>query len=344
SMTDSAQHRYFAMRDNNGPSPDDPIDQVYRYADAMAAKFLEAVGDDWLVVVCSDHGAGPRAENLFFVNTWLQQQGLLRPLQLPRENLAREVLPLLKGATRLPGARRAWRMLSGKTQRTVRELQRQAGRPDWSATRAYYVKFSPCCAGININLRGRQSDGIVEPGAEYEALRRTIMERLLEVRYPPTGEQVVVQVWPREEIYAGPFLKDAPDVIFLFNPRFEPRGGYGPLFGQVKDVLHAWVTGDHRMDGILALSGAGVFRSGAALRSPHVADVAPTLLHAMGLEVPANMEGRVLDEAFEPGFLAEHPIRRGAALDTAGETHAHEYSEEEEEGSAAALRHLGYIE
>src|SRR5439155_15909897 len=103
----------------------------------------------------------------------------------------------------------------------------------------------------------------------------------------------------------------------------------------------AW-SGDHRLDGVLCLAGRGVFAP-TVLRGATVVDVAPTLLHAAGLPVPNDLDGRVLEDAFEPEFLRQNPVRFGDPLE-AVRGGAEEYSEEEAAGIRAALRGLGYIE
>jgi predicted AlkP superfamily phosphohydrolase/phosphomutase len=61
-------------------------------------------------------------------------------------------------------------------------------------------------------------------------------------------------------------------------------------------------------DGVIFLAGPGVKRahrlSGAA-----IFDIAPTILYAMGQPVAADMDGTVLRQAFEDGFLRRFPVR-----------------------------------
>jgi hypothetical protein len=56
------------------------------------------------------------------------------------------------------------------------------------------------------------------------------------------------------------------------------------------------------------------------------------------------VDGRVLEGAFEPAFLAERPIRFGGTLGGDGAGGDGRYSEQEEEGIKVALRGFGYIE
>ena len=57
-------------------------------------------------------------------------------------------------------------------------------------------------------------------------------------------------------------------------------------------------SGCHDPRGILMLHGEGVAR-GARIADCTTLDLAPTMLSVLGIEVPAEMHGRVLDEALE---------------------------------------------
>jgi len=83
---------------------------------------------------------------------------------------------------------------------------------DWSGTRAYGVGFN----GLYLNLKERELQGIVEPW-EKQKLLDEISEKLLSVRDPKNGEQVVSKVYKASEVYQGPYMKDAPDLIVGYN-------------------------------------------------------------------------------------------------------------------------------
>ncbi|MFN2378287.1 MAG: alkaline phosphatase family protein [Candidatus Binatia bacterium] len=84
--------------------------------------------------------------------------------------------------------------------------------------------------------------------------------------------------------------------------------GAGPAVGEhevaVPEYLH--LSGAHRIDGIFLASGPGI-RRGAEVSGATIYDVAPTLLHALGLPVGKDMDGRVLGEIFE-GPTAERQV------------------------------------
>jgi hypothetical protein len=102
--------------------------------------------------------------------------------------------------------------------RTALEIHMQTGMIDWSRSKAY---ANGKRSEIWINLKGRQPQGIVEPGREYDELCFDIDNQLRAARDPVTGEPYVERVFRREEVYKGPFVYLAPDLLVRWH-----RGGW----------------------------------------------------------------------------------------------------------------------
>jgi predicted AlkP superfamily phosphohydrolase/phosphomutase len=192
---------------------------------------------------------------------------------------------------------------------------------------------------IFINLRGREPQGIVEPGAEYECVVDRIIDRLSEMADPSTGEPIELDVYRRDELYAGEHVDLLPDVVFL--PRDLKRMPFGEYeFGSNKLVGPSWsISGTHRMNGIVGLWGPGV-RAGYKLRNAQIVDLAPTILALLDVEIPNTMDGRVLSEAFEEGALSP---RWSAQDEILPQSEQVLLTEDEEAEIAARLRGLGYV-
>jgi len=161
---------------------------------------------------------------------------------------------------------------------------------DWSQTKAYSIGLD---GNIFINLKGRESQGIVEMGREYEEVRKYVIKNLQKLRDPETGELVFDDVFLREEIYNGPNLHAAPDILLLLtryhqDVKFVSRS----LMGPPPDKISA----NHRMNGIIIIKGPNV-RNGSQLNGANILDVAPTILDIMGLPTSGDMDGRSLMEA-----------------------------------------------
>ena len=98
------------------------------------------------------------------------------------------------------------------------------------------------------------------------------------------------------------------------------------------------------MEGVLIASGAGV-RSGAKPEGATLLDVAPTILHLLGVPVPVEMDGRPLDELFDPAVVPASGSAPGGALDPVrlGGDAPPAYSEEEDAAIQQRLADLGYL-
>jgi predicted AlkP superfamily phosphohydrolase/phosphomutase len=178
-------------------------------------------------------------------------------------------------------------------------------------------------------------------GEAYDNLRRRIADRLLALRHPRTGEPFVRRVMTREEAFPGPESARAPDLTLVLHD----YGFLSVLNGA--DVI--WPrpipAGTHRPEGIFAARGPGIAR-GALLAQANIVDVAPAILHSLGLPVPTDLEGRAVDGCFDPAFLAAAPIRvEGSTRPPAGAgAPAAAAVEDEDEEVMARLRALRYIE
>ena len=172
--------------------------------------------------------------------------------------------------------------------------ERDEGSIDWSRTRAYAVGVD---SGIAINLRGREAGGIVEPGAEYRAVRDAVIARLEALVDPETGEPAVDAVRTAEELYGARIAARAPDLSV------EWRGAmYLPA--EIEDVPDAVfvshrlrgkvlpTTGGHRPDGLLLATGPGIPVSQRPRGS--VYDVVPTCLRLLDQPVPPGLRGASL--------------------------------------------------
>jgi predicted AlkP superfamily phosphohydrolase/phosphomutase len=212
------------------------------------------------------------------------------------------------------------------------------GDVDWSRTKAFAVgNFGQ----IYINVKGQRAQGTVEPGAEYEAVREQIIRSALELHDPEGGDQVIAQVYKKEELYHGDRVPQAPDLILHTDRSKYVSFGHAD-FGSNK-ILEPSIgqTGHHTMDGIVVLHGPGV-QANAAIRGD-IIDIAPTVLYALGLPVPSLMDGKVLQAGFAPDYVAAHPITRSADTTAGTTTASPAYSEEDEEQVMERLRQLGYV-
>jgi predicted AlkP superfamily phosphohydrolase/phosphomutase len=162
---------------------------------------------------------------------------------------------------------------------------------DWSKTKAYALGLT----GMFLNLKGREAEGTVAPGAEAEAVKKEIISKLNGLMDGERGEVGINEVFNTRELYTGPYLENAPDMLIGYNAGY--RTSWDCATGMVSEPVFednekAW-SGDHCVDPRLV---PGVFFCNFAISNedPALMDVAPSALKLFGLEPPAHMEGKPL--------------------------------------------------
>jgi len=162
---------------------------------------------------------------------------------------------------------------------------------DWSRTRAYALGLT----GLFLNVKGREAQGIVEPGKEAAALKAELIARLTGLLDGESSDLAIREAFDPTKLYHGPYLENAPDLLIGYNHGY--RVSWDCATGVVarpvfEDNRKAW-SGDHCVDPRLV---PGVFFCNRPIQvaDPALVDIAPTALWLFGLEPPAHMDGKVL--------------------------------------------------
>jgi len=349
---DRAQHDFWKYRDSRFPAYltaagqryREVIAEHYQVSDAQLGRLLEHAGEDTVVVVMSDHGGGPHPPHQFLTNAWLRDRGWLVRASATSAGISsalRRVLGSIR--RRLPFEERLRRVLPGRVVDGARRLSMNIADVNWARTLAYRFPMYHPAEGIELNVRGRQPKGIVEPGEEYEALREQIITALQEVRDPNDGSSIVREVYRREELYSGPYLTIAPDIVFVTEPDYKAGSGLeGPIVTSASLAEIDKYSGLHTMDGVFVAWGSSI-REGHSVSGMEIMDLAPTCIYALDEAVPESMDGRVRTDVFLPRIAAERSVKhRGAADQQPDERPG--LSEQEEEQMRDKLRGLGYLQ
>jgi predicted AlkP superfamily phosphohydrolase/phosphomutase len=349
---DTVHHEVWHIIDPTHPRYDPELNRQFAPAvlayfqkiDECVGRIIAAAPPDTFVAIMSDHGGGP-FHKFFHVNNWLAQQGLLKfkraPLSLFKHALFKlgfTPITSLKIVNLFRMGRLRRRVKRGRGRGMLKRLFLSFGDVDWSRTKAFAVgNFGQ----IYINVKGQRAQGTVEPGAEYEAVREQIIQSALALHDPEGGDQVIAQVYKKEELYHGDRVPNAPDLILHTDRSKYVSFGHAD-FGSNK-ILEPSIgqTGHHTMDGIVVLHGPGV-KAGETIRGD-IIDVAPTVLYALGLPVPSIIDGKVLQAGFTPEYLAAQPIISAATTTSSTAEASKVYSEEDEEQVMERLRQLGYV-
>ncbi|MHC4480413.1 MAG: alkaline phosphatase family protein [Planctomycetota bacterium] len=316
------------------------IRTVYEQLDHAVGALAEEAGEGTDFILLSDHGAGPLRKGLSLRNA-LARDGLLVRLA-PGWTARLKRRAVWTFARRAPAAlkRLAKALFPGTAQSAAGLIAAQG--IDLGRSMAYPSGSSQ---GVFVNLKGRQPEGIVGPGAEYDAVRERIVEVLCELRDPETGRPVAARVHRREEVWSGPCLQKLPDVVLVPRekiysvPTFAEEPGDDVFYSLPKPSWHSLHNlGGHRADGVLLAAGPHV--RGLRLEGARIADVPATILALLGCPIPEDLDGRVLSEMLtddvpSPQRTAPTQEEEPAARD--------QLSSGDREAVEERLRGLGYM-
>jgi predicted AlkP superfamily phosphohydrolase/phosphomutase len=362
--SDTASHYLWAHHDPQSPRrtlgiiPEqrDGLSRTYEALDRAVAALLQAAGGpETEITVLSDHGSGGSSDKVLYLNALLAQHGLLRFRQRRGYGGARAKEIALQ---RFPPRLREQLFRLGNAWLPSRlESNVRFGAIDMRNTVAFSdeLNYFP---GVYLNIAGREPHGIVPEARRQETILR-VRAALMAARDPWNGKPVLRDVVPREELFEGPHVSRAPDLLlelqlddgYSYNlmpsaqaPWRRSRKAAGqPIdspFRRLSDSEKIGrkgrsLPGSHRSHGFMAVAGPRIRKAGRL--DAHIADLTATLLGRLGVSVPPSFKGRVLWEALEddrgvcaqslpePARVNRHAARNNGVVES-------------------RLRALGYIE
>lgn len=296
--TDRVQHDFWHDM-LEAPGNDNPVFSVYKEVDRSVGALLDKAPEKSHKIIVSDHGSATVSKTIV-INKFLEKKGYLKyknpgalrkyifkPLMVIKSMFPESIKKKLKSVFKLK----------------ISEIPAlQLINIDWGKTRAFH--FGPA-GNIYINLKGRNPQGIVNAGEEYENLRDKVISDLLSLVDPDTGLKVIRKAHKREEIYSGQMLEKASDIVL------EIENGYtcndvlveGKVISScnlVDDFFwkdNRW-SSDHEPNGILIMSGDGIKKENE-IEGAEIIDIMPTLFYILSIPIPDNLDGKVLVDAFE---------------------------------------------
>lgn len=152
---------------------------------------------------------------------------------------------------------------------------------------------------IWLNVSGREPNGMIKPGHEYQHLREEIIKSLQNIQI--NGESPIQQVVKREDVYWGPYVSEAADLIAIHNQQWQSarrpeillqtsQREYfrtNPLWSGGHDGSH----NPEEVPGILGFLGPDLNKERSPLKA-QLWDVAPTILQYLDIPIPQSMDGR----------------------------------------------------
>lgn len=257
--------------------------RIYQAQDRMLAQMLEVMGKDTLVITVSDHGAVPDGPAIDPYKM-LGPSGLA---VLAEKQIDRGDLPDLKGRAR----------------GLIEELKIAFQQPDIHKSRC----FPHRAIYVYINLKGRDPEGIVEPG-DYGEVQQQIIDALLTYVDPATGKRPISLALSKQDArILGLYGDHIGDVIYAVYPWFS---------GQHANILPAAEWGVGNLRALLTFTGPGIKKGYRLERTCNLIDIVPTICHLLDLPLPPTAEGAVLHQAFKhPNFKSDEiaKLREGLA-------------------------------
>ena len=371
--TDIVQHALWRLIDPRHPQYDKDqaakygggLLEVFSEVDQAIAELLKRVDPERTsILIMSDHGFGPN-QCTVHMNRWLQEVGMLR-LRPPLIRLGHGICKILlkkagfapqgfvgkcaEGLASIPGS-----ILPTPLQQSIYSASRHilSSSPvgsnlfrlrgyvnlfegiDWKRTKAYSVGTSGL---IHINRCGREPEGIVSPGKDYEEVRNAIAAGLISLT-DGRGRRIFDRVYRKEEIYHGRFVDEAPDLI----PLSETVGCYCYPFLDREGIIveaEGFRSGNHRREGLLIAKGPP-FRKDQKVDEARIIDLAPTISYLLDVPLSRNMDGTLIEQIFEPEYLQAHPLGWEEAEEAGREAKSISLSDEGQ--MAKKLEDLGYL-
>jgi predicted AlkP superfamily phosphohydrolase/phosphomutase len=293
----SVGHQAWYLHDPTHPRHDsglaaelgDPIEQVYERLDRALAAHLDAIDDGTTVAVLLSHGMGPHYDATHLLAEVLKRISRADDSDIPA------------GSPAMREAKRAWAQLPRPARQRLgppamallrRRLHRRppAISPDESTTedrrgqRFYPNPNNFVFGGVRINLAGREPNGRVKPGAEFDAVCDRLRSDLLDLVNVTTGRPVVDAVVRTDEHYVRRTGDKLPDLFLDWNRESLVETVWSPKTGVIHVPYTHWRTGDHRPDGLLLATGPGIER-GASLPPLRIVDLAPSLAARLGVSL-----------------------------------------------------------
>ena len=356
-QSDWIQHKLWgeiekACDDPSNKSPRvEKVRECYQQLDKCVATLLSKVADqNPIKIILSDHGFGCH-RGIIYPNYYLRQWGYLHPTRDDKKESFKSLKDFFR-KSRLKAGRNLYKSVAKMrhafdARPTVEKYKQydswvdfanrtfSGRRPlvDWSKSQAATVETYQC-AFLYINLKGIGPNGVVEPGIQYEKIVADLISRFSEIRHPDNGEKLLSRVVRGRDIYSkGSPNVWLPDVILV------PADGYNFSNAAMDAAPEPTKEGIHRPMGVLIIAG-DLLKQPPARFAPKLIDMAPTILHLLGLPVPADMDGRVLEEILSDPKGVSH---EDADNDLAPREQV-DYSAEDNQIIEHRLKSLGYLE
>lgn len=299
-------HRCWHIHDTGHPDHDprlaaaagDPVKDIYIALDRAVGKLVEATRGDARVVVYLSHGMGPG-----YSGTRLLDRVLAQLDDQAIETQTGPVVDLVRSV---------WRNMPDAVRRPLKPLRHKVShdgfQPNRKNRRFFEVFANDRTAGIRLNVAGREAHGIVQPGAEFDAVCAQLIADLSDVVNAETGEPIASEILRTRDLYEGQYLDYLPDILVTWDRSHPINAARSPKIGTVdKTGLVLTRSGDHRPVG--RFFGVADDWPAMQLNEPvRVESFAPTFAAMLGVSLPGEDRATIAALLPNGGSKREAPI------------------------------------
>lgn len=280
--------------------------EYYQMVDEGLGMVLDELGPEDMLMIVSDHGFQGASRKFYlqeylYRNGWVQMQGSNRG----RARLFGVVRSVARTLNIQRPARRLFRWLRRKQIEALANENHPAVLPkiDWSKSRAWVQSTSGELAGY--------ADIFFHDSVTEEEIEE-LTNALKALRDPKNGQPLVMEAHREDAFGKGSFAPQQRHLIILSGENTSMYTQLGRIdLWETRGRGHDVSSGVHYPDGVLYLYGAGV-KKGVNIAPTHIYSVVPTILTAMGVPLPNDLDGKAMEEPFE------QPLFAGAGAESSG--------------------------
>ncbi|MEQ8752342.1 MAG: alkaline phosphatase family protein [Coleofasciculus sp. G1-WW12-02] len=299
-----AGHQCWHLHDPNHPEYDqevvnaigNPMKDIYIAIDAAIGKLLQQVSPETTVFIFASTGMGPN-----YTGVHVLDEILLRIENPQRAAMRQEVGNTLNSLKRY----KFLRQLKKRLWKPIQNI-RGTGKPPISKLsnrKCFQVPSSEAFGGIRINLVGREPQGKIQPGQEYEEFCEALCQDLSELTNYDTGEPLIRNIFRSAEIYKGEHPMGHPDLLVEWNRNAPIASVYSPKVGKIDKVYWDSRTGDHKPGGLFLVSGASI-EPKQVEQPTSIVDFAPTIASLLEVPLPTS-DGQPISGIFSSAICTE---------------------------------------
>jgi len=268
--------------------------EVFQIVDDFLNWLLDRIDEKSILFIMSDHGFADhqyviRLNRIFMKNNFLKVR--IVDFSEMDESLYRHVLENLlnKKEKKVKIPKLLFKLASNPMIKPISKRIFRAIFKDAKISYSKKIDFT----NSKVFIPTTESMGVYINETDEQKKRELAKEiKMILSKLEYRGQKVFKRILTKNEVYSGPLLDFAPDIVLIPNGFIIDPSLDGKIFETFEP------GGYHDPYGIFLAYGKDIKR-GCVVDRPKIYDLAPTILHIFGLPIPNDIDGRVLMEIFE---------------------------------------------